>query len=411
MQNIHSNERLGGKKMKKLIILIMFLFSFLNANANWELIYEDLITFSIYDNTIYVGTENGLFISSDNGDNWELDSYFDGIWITLIKFYEDVLYINGYKKLETSEYQEYFYISSDFGNTWLAKKTNLYITDFIVVKGEIFVPSSEVIKSTDMGDTWEAVGPKRVSTLAYHNGIIYAGTDADPITSNQMYISTDMGLTWEYKNEGLRGNQIGEFSHTFLFSKGDSIFLGGGYFTLLATTNNDDGWWKVSEINSYYFKIWKEILFSSASFLGGLHISSDYGITRNTTIFDTTITWLFDKGQAKIIEINEHTNSIFALEHVSSSYIPNRLYRASLDHIVSVEDNIKQPQKLSIHPNPAGDYIIVENADTHSDIEIYSVLGIIQMRTAYTNRIDVSRLPAGVYFLRSGVEYTVFVKN
>jgi len=78
-------------------------------------------------------------------------------------------------------------------------------------------------------------------------------------------------------------------------------------------------------------------------------------------------------------------------------------------YITSVKET-SYSHTLSIHPNPGGDILHIENGNPHSAIEIYSVLGIIQMRTAYTNRIDVSRLPAGVYFLRSGSEVVSFVK-
>jgi len=82
-------------------------------------------------------------------------------------------------------------------------------------------------------------------------------------------------------------------------------------------------------------------------------------------------------------------------------------------HTVSVPQynyQIKQSQ-LSIHPNPAGDILHIEDGSPNSEIEIYSVLGIVQLKLPYSASIDVSRLPAGVYFLRSGVEYTVFVKD
>jgi len=130
--------------------------------------------------------------------------------------------------------------------------------------------------------------------------------------------------------------------------------------------------------------------------------------------FIEEIRWNHQNFNSRIIDIHEEEDGelIVLGRFIRGAGYDYERYMAKVrpGYLTSVSET-SNSQKLSIHPNPAGDYITVENADAHSDIEIYSVLGIIQMRTAYTNRIDVSRLPAGVYFLRSGVEYTVFVKD
>jgi len=61
----------------------------------------------------------------------------------------------------------------------------------------------------------------------------------------------------------------------------------------------------------------------------------------------------------------------------------------------------KESLQLDVYPNPAKDFIIVEGADI-SRIEIYSVSGMLMKSQAYNlsqSKIDISALPAGVYFL------------
>jgi hypothetical protein len=61
---------------------------------------------------------------------------------------------------------------------------------------------------------------------------------------------------------------------------------------------------------------------------------------------------------------------------------------------------------LDIYPNPAGDRLFIENKGTNTtvaQITIYNVLGQIMnvtvKTTGHKSEADVSRLPAGLYYL------------
>ena len=62
-----------------------------------------------------------------------------------------------------------------------------------------------------------------------------------------------------------------------------------------------------------------------------------------------------------------------------------------------------------IYPNPVSDYLNI-NISEIEKVEIYSVLGIKLIESEYKNKIDVSGLAPGMYFVRVGDKVSKFVK-
>jgi hypothetical protein len=90
----------------------------------------------------------------------------------------------------------------------------------------------------------------------------------------------------------------------------------------------------------------------------------------------------------------------------------------------SVEDFKGDDDNISIYPNPASEYIEINAAinptvnrrvDEGSEVKIYNTLGecVITVETRHAvslQRIDVSHLPRGVYYIRIGKQTQMFVK-
>jgi len=86
---------------------------------------------------------------------------------------------------------------------------------------------------------------------------------------------------------------------------------------------------------------------------------------------------------------------------------------------LSIEDSQNEEQ-LRVHPNPASDFIEITYIE--GDVEIYDILGIqliklsmnkqgpIGHNSASAIRIDISSLPKGLYFIKSGVSISIFIK-
>lgn len=68
---------------------------------------------------------------------------------------------------------------------------------------------------------------------------------------------------------------------------------------------------------------------------------------------------------------------------------------------------------LTIHPNPASDYLIVNHCN-RNDVQVFDITGrkvLDTPNTSNTVRLDISHLPLGVYFLKSGECTLKFVKQ
>jgi hypothetical protein len=86
--------------------------------------------------------------------------------------------------------------------------------------------------------------------------------------------------------------------------------------------------------------------------------------------------------------------------------------KETLSKVISVER--KGNNKLKVYPNPVSNVLTVErNAVplTTSDFQILNLLGQQVMNGKATQRIDVSALPEGTYFLKVGAEQVKFIKQ
>lgn len=74
----------------------------------------------------------------------------------------------------------------------------------------------------------------------------------------------------------------------------------------------------------------------------------------------------------------------------------------------AVDENIDN--SLMVYPNPANDYItIVENLTETSNISLMNILGQLIDINVKNNRIDVSNLPNGIYFIKIGDKSTKII--
>ncbi|HEX7333081.1 MAG TPA: SBBP repeat-containing protein [Pyrinomonadaceae bacterium] len=169
-------------------------------------------------NTIYAGTQNGPFRSSDAGSTWTktpttgLPSFVSSASLAVDPTNASVVYIG----LESDG----LFKSTDGGNNWGAVNVPLNNSAVFTIlfdpatPSTIYVGSSKgVFKSTDSGSSWTALnnfgaaGILHIRALAIDPttpATIYAGT-----TSSGVFKSTNGGGNWTAMNNGILG---GDFS-------------------------------------------------------------------------------------------------------------------------------------------------------------------------------------------------------
>lgn len=71
------------------------------------------------------------------------------------------------------------------------------------------------------------------------------------------------------------------------------------------------------------------------------------------------------------------------------------------DDVLAVND-LSSDKKLSVYPNPAKDFVVIQSAKSISEVKIYNVTGALvrSIKNVADNKVNVSDLQAGVYIIK-----------
>jgi photosystem II stability/assembly factor-like uncharacterized protein len=395
-------------------------------------------SFAVLGSKIFIGTlGNGVLVSSDKGANWEqttlnsedasissFTSNDEYIYTSIQMISASILYGAGVfrsKKdnikwepiyslkigtkniscLETSGDNIYMglydrrgiYRSTDKGKTWVIVGSNYtglwmwHISSIKKIGHKLFAGSfrDAVFVSDDNGDTWTQSGlsGSRVLSIDKINNLIFAGTRDFGI-----FISSDDGENWLQSNNGLVNLIVGS-----VCSIGDDLFAGtrdGVY----RSTDNGNNWFPVNKglTNLDIAKLlsYENYIFAATNG-NGVFISSDSG--ENWKSLGTELS------NAKVVSLYISGSTLLAGTEGFG------VWSFDLNKITSVEDNLSADD-LTVYPSPASDYIDISNLTNSTEIQIRNIFGERVMSVANTlaptQRIDISTLPSGIYFIQYG---------
>jgi hypothetical protein len=302
--------------------------------------------FAVDGDNIFVGTEGGVFLSSNNGASWTPRStgltslriralaiigsnifaatYGEGVfhstnngvsWTAvntgLINKEVWALTVIG-SNIFAGTHGHGVFLSTNNGASWTQVNTGLvhnsstayYIYDFAVSGSNLFVGTYlGVFRSTNNGTSWTEANigltNMDVSALAVSGGNIYAGTGGGGV-----FLSTNNGANWNAVNTGLTNQHVNT-----LLADGTNLYAGTNNRMFLST-NNGSTWTAINNglESSISVGVYSSVAKGGGNIFigmsGGLFHSSDNGA--NWTAVNTGIT------SATVWTLLSNENSIFA---------------------------------------------------------------------------------------------------
>ena len=441
--------------MKRLILLILLsLMTYSQSVSEWNKVYNlDLLRFQDINcadelNCMSISFEY-VMKTTDGGYNWFIQQYDptlkvyddDGKVIKTIppKFKSRICLdyvtpdfaVMGHQTGQVS-------ITRDGGTTWdsvsLGATRDIRSIQFLDENyGMVFATNSDIFKTTNGGHDWEKVqlSYKEEFTTSEIN-ISLVGKDSMIVVvldgtdfSNQYYKTvrtTDGGITWESGNEIPLEHELYPYFISInegWLAGGDRKSIGTANAVIFYTFDGGMSWDKQMDT-----------VLSPHSGLNHIYFSNtNEGIAyNNRTILRTSnggINWFVDESYPELSQGGDliaklgfpklHTKKIIAvglgLGHIW-------LY----EDLTSVNEDVIKLGDINIYPNPTNEFITIQLSNkglqpfaSGDKVQILDMLGMEIMSESIhpmtgSHRMNIEKLPAGVYFIRIGTCVEKFVK-
>jgi photosystem II stability/assembly factor-like uncharacterized protein len=251
--------------MKPFLNLIFFLISF-NLCAQWqqtngplggpESLNSQNLSFGTLSNKLFVGTQVGLFCSSDTGNSWSIINI--GLPVDIVK---------GIKIHEKSIYVSFqnngLYCSQDNGITWKSfskalPKDEIYGVELF--KNEVFIyySNSGLYYSPDNGLSWRKIYQPDLNGFTINRPIFMVNEIKDKIyvgCVENLLVSSDTGKSWTsiYSNLPKCPKDVMvpiTFDPTKIFENNNVLYLSNDiYNDIFYSTNNGLKWNRIEKPN------------------------------------------------------------------------------------------------------------------------------------------------------------------
>lgn len=378
------------------IVLAVF-----SANSQWKVINStigaDIKALVKVNDGLMVATDGkGIFYSANSESNWVQKN----TGLSNLKIYS--LDVSG-TTIVAGTYGNGVFISKDNGNSWSATGSGIsvpYIFALGLFGSNIVAGTGGggIFLSTDEGKTWKAHGGTTHIVVVIKRFNDYAYMGQGPYA----YKSTDNGLSWQsYIPQS--NTTIRAFAESFKQDGGKNVIVGtlDGIFV---STDDGKSWKNFREGNCTGLTSIGNIVFAS--------FENTYSEVATAYTLDNGLTWKFsDEGLPKKINVRAITSD---KEYVYIGTGDGVVWKRKLtDFGITSVENKTENNHFEIFPNPASEYIEIRkpagriNPVGNSDLKVFNNIGDCVMTidsniVKTLNRIDISHLPVGMYYIHYG---------
>jgi photosystem II stability/assembly factor-like uncharacterized protein len=390
------------------------------------------------NDTLVIGSAEGLWFSVDHGYHWFSNPNVASINVVDLMESGGILFAAGAGNI---------YRSSDKGETWYSSNNGIngtQITSFTAKDSELLAVGGSIWKSTNNGISWSCNDTNFTDAfevaIAGNNSLIaiseFSSLDA------RVFLSTDDGISWTPKPEVSSGRGM-----TAVGTEMNNVFVGNNG-SLYSSTDNGQNWmelnidpisyfvYAITSLSSYVFiagyesggassimrssdngSTWKIVSnnFPANFEVKTFHIVGKAIFAANNGVFVSTNTgdsWKeIDDGlpQSPVYALTDDGTYLFATTNFG-------VYRRLLsDFGVSAVKEVAFSEIL-LYPNPATSLLSIRNAPENlAGISILNVFGekVMDIAAPHSSEftIDISKLPAGMYYARFAIANSVEVRK
>ncbi|MFI5200914.1 MAG: T9SS type A sorting domain-containing protein [Candidatus Kapaibacterium sp.] len=429
--------------MKTALLLLALLIPFGNSEAQWRKI-ADFWTTDDLGNTIreyvtdvyfldlpgpprigFAGTLNELWKTTDGGASWTSCWQGSGGDVWDICFKDSLTGWFVYEGLG-------IYRTVDGGNSWsmVPRSFDIFFQNgihycastnrllFDIEKPYSTYIADTLLSSTDMGNTWNFIAPFYASYFSFSSDYSGIAASIDHLGTsdwtNTMLYTFDGGVTWTQSQDTFPSN----FIIQPLAILGTSTCFAVTAARIYVYRSDDYGktWRQLYDFGPGWDSTHPSLAPLGRGIIQGdlsrLYVGSDSGMLLST---DEGVTWLRDGGPRQAADGYSHGFyagkgvTICGWWNYDSGFVASDgLWEEEWPQSGVAEQEPSSPV-LRIFPNPASNSIRVEPAA--EPVTIYDPLGRVYKVPVQGSTLDISSLPAGVYYLSDGYERAKLVKE
>ena len=332
--------------------------------------------------SLYNGSTYNIHKTADGGETWidQSSGYTSTRFKDIFVFSEDTVMMCGNYGLVIK--------TTDGGENWIADTVSpeghhLFGISFVGETGYVCGNSGAIYKTTNLGETWEQVNPPFITAI---EEIYFMTPDFGFICGlNFIYYTEDGGNSWA-EPETFPGATVNWWLREFAFPTDSTGFVCGDIGQVYKTEDRGKNWEYME--NSPTTESFQSIVALDENVLyacgfAGTVMRSDDG-AKNWQVMTAGSTEHFygmdftPEGKGFICSQVGEVLSYF-------------------DPYLSV-DEIQEVPDVTVYPNPATDFIMIESEHEITRVEMFDFYGRKVLEQQHT-RIDLRDSKPGIYFL------------